>query len=121
MEAQVVAVEQGVPEIRGLEPKEKVSHRMIGPDRLAAELEGIVTTDNPPEYVAAEESFLKRFGLLPAEADLREQVLELLGSQVAGYYRPDTNEFVIVDGTGEFGAIEKITVAHEFTHALQDQ
>ncbi len=121
IEEQIVAVEQTVPVIRRLEPTRAVSHRIIDPSALSRELAAMFEMDNPPELVAAQESLLKRLGLLPAEANLDTEVLQLLTEQVAAYYRPDTNEFVIVNRTGRFGPVDRVTVAHEYTHALQDQ
>jgi hypothetical protein len=40
---------------------------------------------------------------------------------VAGYYDPATKQIYVVARNGTIGAVEKVTFAHEFTHALQDQ
>ena len=73
-------------------------------------------------------------GLYPPGIDLKEQTLKLLDDQIAGFYDPDTKRMVLVNGTtgaGVWGgAAEFLTqrdlmgemvLAHELTHALQDQ
>jgi hypothetical protein len=59
---------------------------------------------------------------LPDDADIDELLVQLYGQQVAAYYRPDTKRFyIITDNEDAFSASDKIIVAHEYTHALQDQ
>jgi hypothetical protein len=51
-----------------------------------------------------------------------ELLLTLYGGNVAAYYRSDTKTFYIIQGeTSDLSASDKIAVAHEYTHALQDQ
>ena len=58
---------------------------------------------------------------MPQDADLLDLYIELLTSQVAGLYDDETKKMYVVTNTGEIGPAEKITYAHEYTHALQDQ
>jgi hypothetical protein len=44
----------------------------------------------------------------------------LLSEQVAGQYNQETKEMDVIQGSG-FGGTERLTYAHEYTHALQDQ
>ena len=67
------------------------------------------------------EDTLKALGLLPADASLADLYVDLLGSQVAGYYDPETTRWSSSRGRAAIGTAEKVTFAHEFTHALQDQ
>jgi hypothetical protein len=73
-------------------------------------------------------------GLYPPDLDLKGQTLALLRSEVIGFYNPDTKQMVIVErstaqssfwGLGQSGArrqtISEMVLAHELTHALQDQ
>ena len=47
--------------------------------------------------------------------------IQLLQSQVIGVYDPDDKLMFVLDNAGSFGPAERITYAHEFNHALQDQ
>ena len=60
--------------------------------------------DNPADEIAVAEETLKALNLLPADADLGELYVDLLGSQVAGFYDPETKEMVVVSKSGQVGA-----------------
>ncbi len=60
------------------------------------------------------------FGLLNADFDLYNFYLELLSEQIAGFYDNETKEMVVILGEG-FNGPQRLTYAHEYTHALQDQ
>jgi hypothetical protein len=76
----------------------------------------------PPSEQAADQRLLQMLGLIPARASLREIQGSILEDQVAGYYDPHTKRLALVrDATGTSPAIAEITLAHELTHALDDQ
>ncbi|HXZ88952.1 MAG TPA: hypothetical protein VEF07_10290 [Candidatus Binataceae bacterium] len=73
-------------------------------------------------------------GLFPPGIDLKGETLKLLRSQIAGFYEPHEKQMVLVEDRGGFGfwngAAQFVTrrdpagemlLAHELTHALQDQ
>lgn len=72
-----------------------------------------------PEQLRASEITLRKLGLAPADFRLRSFIIELLTEQVAGYYDPKTREFYLADWIDLDG--QKPVIAHELTHALQDQ
>ena len=72
-----------------------------------------------PEEMAASEATLKKLGLVPADFQLRPFIIKLLTEQVAGYYDPKSQEFYLADWIDLDG--QKPVIAHELTHALQDQ
>ena len=57
----------------------------------------------------------------PPDASLGDLTVEMLSGGVAGFYRDDQKTLYVVSRSGEVGANEKVTFAHEFDHALQDQ
>jgi hypothetical protein len=71
------------------------------------------------EEMHASELVLKKLGLAPADFQLRPFIIKLLAEQVAGYYEPKTQEFYLADWIDIDG--QKPVMAHELTHALQDQ
>ncbi len=115
------AIEPQVEAIRDLRPTTPVDPKLIDEDALKTYLAQDFKKSNPPEVVAANERALKALGLFPAQASLEDLELQLLGSQVAGFYDADTKQLNVVSRSGGLGPIEKVTFAHEFTHALQDQ
>ncbi len=72
-----------------------------------------------PEETLATETMMKKFGLAPADFQLRPFLIKLLAEQVAGYYDPKTQEFYLADWIDLDG--QRPVMAHELTHALQDQ
>jgi hypothetical protein len=76
--------------------------------------------ETTPREVAAEERLLKLLELLPPRASLRELIGKTLSSEVGGFYDPRSGTLSIV-GKGASGLLGEITLAHELTHALEDQ
>ena len=72
-----------------------------------------------PAEMHATEVSLRKFGLAPADFDYRSFMIRLLTEQVAGYYDPKGQEFHLADWLELEG--QKPVMAHELTHALQDQ
>ena len=120
--AQIDAVIQQVPPIRQLDALTDVPYEFITRQEFTDQLVELQFSEIPEETRAAEERLYKRLGLIPDDADIDELLVELYGQQVAAYYRPDTKRFyIITDNEDAFSASDKIIVAHEYTHALQDQ
>jgi len=113
------AIEAQVVEMRGLEPVD-VKRETIDTEALKAFNVRTFDEDNPPDYIAANERLYKAFGLLPPDQSLKQLYLDLIDSQVAGFYRPDDKILYVVSRTGTINGADKITFAHEYDHALQD-
>jgi hypothetical protein len=72
-----------------------------------------------PAEMNATEVTLKKLGLAPPEFQYRSFIVKLLTEQVAGYYDPKAQRFFLADWIDLEG--QKPVMAHELTHALQDQ
>src|SRR5437588_2497328 len=75
--------------------------------------------ETTPAQSHATEVTLKKLGLVPSDFQLRPFIIKLLTEQVAGYYDPKTQRFHLADWIDVNG--RKPVMAHELTHALQDQ
>jgi hypothetical protein len=115
------SIESAVQQIRELTRKSDVARKILSPDQLSAVVTDAFDKSNPAAIVAANEELDKMLGLLPADASLKDLDVQLLSSQVAGLYDPDTKTMDVVSKSGQLGPVEQITYAHEFDHALQDQ
>jgi hypothetical protein len=62
---------------------------------------------------------LEALGLLPKGYPLEEKLVTLLTEQIAGVYDPKAREFFIAAGTE--AAEQRMIMAHELAHALEDQ
>lgn len=73
---------------------------------------------NPGERYAGAKS-AEAFGLVPRGFDFDTFMVDLLTEQIAGLYDPKAHEFYIADWIP--AADQKMVMAHELTHALEDQ
>ena len=71
------------------------------------------------QRLARSEMTMKKFGLLPKEFDLREFVAKASGKEIAAYYDDETKTISMLNWI----PLERQSpiLAHELTHALQDQ
>ena len=87
------------------------------------EIERMLIKNLNEQMTAAEmhatEVSLRKFGLAAADFEYRPFIIKLLTEQVAGYYDPRGREFHLADWLELEG--QKPVMAHELTHALQDQ
>lgn len=88
-----------------------------------AEIERMIVrnldADTTPAEMHAAEFLLRAFGLAPNDFAYRAFLVKLLTEQVAGYYDPKAQQFYLADWIELDG--QKPVMAHELTHALQDQ
>src|SRR6267143_1361340 len=75
--------------------------------------------ETTPAQMHAAEVTLERLGLAPPDFHYRALMLRVLTEQVAGYYDPKSGEFHLADWIDHAG--QRPIMAHELTHALQDQ
>jgi len=113
------AIAAQVVELRGLGPVQ-VARKTIGAAELSQRNVEDYDQDNPPAIVAANQRLYRAFGLLGPDHELRDLFLKLIDSQVAGFYRPKEKTLYVVSRSGSITGADKITFAHEYTHALQD-
>ena len=121
LQAEVAAVEAQVPPLRQLEPLRAVPTRFLDPAQLRRELEAQLDAPGAAAARIAQQEVLVRLGLASPGLDPRALSLATLTSQVLGFYDPSTRSMSIVDRSTQFGLVGRFTVAHEYTHALQDQ
>jgi hypothetical protein len=114
-------IEDEVIALRGLPAKQRLVPTILDEAQVRVRLEAQFRAENPPAEIAASQATRIAMGLLPPGTSLENLYVNLLGSQVAGYYDPATKQIYVVARNGTIGAVEKVTFAHEFTHALQDQ
>jgi hypothetical protein len=73
----------------------------------------------PPRELARDQEVLRLLRLIPAGTNLSQLLGKAFGTEVGGYYVPRTGQLSVVGGAG--GLLREITLAHELTHALEDQ
>jgi hypothetical protein len=117
----IAEVEAQVPLIRGLRPTAEVPTRVIDRDRFKTELRALFAQEGLAEQYQTVGDLYEHLGLLPADTDLEKLVLEVSGAGVIGVYIPEKKEMIVVESGAGLDPTGRMTLAHEFTHALQDQ
>ena len=119
--AQIDQVVAQMPAIRELDELRDVPYNLISREQFQIDLRALVDEEIDLDLVAAQSRALERLGLLPEGSDLYQMSLDLNGGGISAYYRFDNREFYIIERNQPFGPLERVFVAHEYTHALQDQ
>jgi hypothetical protein len=108
-----------VSEIRGLPARGPIARGVMSRDAVVARIRERTRQEYPPGEVELEGELLKRLGMIPEAMDYERTIFDLLEEQVLGFYDPDARRLYIADWVPE--AMQPVTMAHELTHALQDQ
>src|SRR6185312_1046501 len=99
--------------------KREVKRKLVSRDLVESYVNKHTSEDEDAKRLRRSELVLKKFGLLPRDFDLGKFLPLLLKEQVAGYYDPKTRTVNLLDWLG--ADQQKPVLAHELTHALQDQ
>src|SRR6185503_6089641 len=99
--------------------KRGIKRRLTSRDEVVAYLKKNMAEDKDVQRLRRTEFVLKKFGLLPKDFDLQTFLVSLLEEQVAGYYDAKTKTVNLLDWVAP--DLQRPVLAHELTHALQDQ
>jgi len=99
--------------------KSEVKRQLVDRDIVTSFVQKHFAEDDDAQRLRRSELVLKKFGLLPRDFDLQSFLVVLLREQVAGYYDPQTKMVNLLDWIDP--EAQKPVLAHELTHALQDQ
>ena len=114
-------VASDVVEIRGLAPKSEVEYRFVTSDQLREMLVSDFEEEYPQEEARIDQEVYVLLDLMEQDEDLYTILIDVFSEQVIGFYDYDSGELYVVSDREELGPVEKVTFAHEYTHALQDQ
>jgi hypothetical protein len=96
-----------------------VKRKLITRDEVNRYLRQKFEEDEGTKRMERSEIVLKKFGLLDRDFDLQPFMISLLTEQVAGFYDNKTKTVNLLDWIEP--EEQKPVLAHELTHALQDQ
>jgi hypothetical protein len=122
LENNLLLIEGRVENLRGLDFNSRPVPVLVDPS--AVRKEGLAELDQQvtPAQEAADDELLKLLGLIPAGSNLRSIQGAVYQDQVAGFYDPHTRRLALVRNAGaQDESVAEITLAHELTHALDDQ
>jgi hypothetical protein len=116
----ITSIEGQVAAIRGLRLVDRVTPDVVTKERIAELLREAVDAALPVDLEARRGRAWITMGLLPVGTDLRRSLLSYYTTQVIGYYDTLSHRLVFI-GAASPTPYQRMTLAHELTHALDDQ
>jgi hypothetical protein len=113
------AISRQVSEIRGLSLEKEITKGLRNRDQLRQILIERLAEEVSEEEVENEGKVYKKLGLMPADLDYRQTLLDVLTEQIAGFYDQRAKELYIMEGIPL--ELQRPAMAHEIFHAIQDQ
>jgi hypothetical protein len=108
-----------VERLRGLTFKNPVAVKIVDDAEARKHFRARLDKFWPTAEVALQQKAYIQLGLLPAGTDIMSLLLDLLEEQAGGYYDPSTQTFFLLADMPPSAA--PVLMAHELTHALDDQ
>lgn len=102
-----------------LQIKHSVKRRLVSRAEVVQYLEAKMRNGKDARRMERSEIVLKKFGMLDEDFHMRPFLVSLLKEQIAGYYDPKTKTVNLLNWIAPDA--QKPVLAHELTHALQDQ
>jgi hypothetical protein len=117
-EALVREISAAVEKLRGLKFKTPVTMQVIDGATARRNFKAKISPWAEAEARHTQNAYV-HLGLVPRGTDLVTRYLDLAEKDVAGYYEHGTKTFYVLDHVSEDDV--RSTMAHELTHALEDQ
>ena len=108
-----------VSKITGLPIKAPLKKQVVSRKEVERYVVENLHAENTPQEIRAQEAALQAFGLVPRDFDLGKFLVTFYSEQAAGFYDPRHKTMFIADWVAE--EMQTLVLAHELTHALQDQ
>ena len=118
---QRAVIEKQVEQLRGLEFKQPVDYQVLNRKEIKQTIAGKLAEVFSEQEFRDMTDAMAAIGLLPPKYPLREKYIELLGEQVAAFYDQHKHHLVMYEDATLDNAQNRVVLAHELTHALQDQ
>lgn len=114
-------IEEAVAAIRGLPFKEPVAYKELTHEGIKETIRQKLEEQVSDEEFKNGAIALAAMGLLPKGFPLQETYIDLLGEQVAAFYDQHQHQLFMFENASLQSLQNRIVLAHELTHALQDQ
>lgn len=128
---QMDQIEAEVINLRKLQSTGLVSRAILTRNQFRQKVENDFFADYSAEEAQEDVKVLSAFGLLEPGFDMITFYKDLLGESIAGEYDDELKRMFVIQSSeseelddnqgSEFGGTERLTYAHEYAHALQDQ
>lgn len=120
---QIARISEIVTDLRELEFDTPPQPQFLDDEQIAERLTEEIRSEYAREDAQLDARILGTLGAVPRDIDLRQLQEELMASQVAGFYDPDSGELVVRTGdtTQGLDPTAQTILAHELQHAVADQ
>jgi hypothetical protein len=119
-DADWLVLQEWVSALRGLPRLRPVPRVLLSPAAFRERQAAIYRSYLDPVELEHTRRVLVRLGLLDPDDDLATALLSLYRALPIGFYDPASG-VLYVRGTQPHGPLDRLVLAHEYTHALQDQ
>lgn len=120
--ADIAEIERQVETVRQLDFTRDVAVSPIDDATMDRKLSRAFDQTYPVNLYARRTEAWRTIGVIPPSADIRESLLAFQTGQVVGFYNPADGELVYLsDGSVLDSLTERVILAHELTHAIDDQ
>jgi len=116
---QADATLQQMSELTGLPIKSALQKQIISRAEVEKYLTETLHAEMTPQEIHIQETALQAFGLVPPDFNLEKFLISFYTEQAAGFYDPHRKTMFIADWVEP--DMQRLVLAHELTHALQDQ
>lgn len=103
----------------GLARRSSVKHQLVGQDDVSRHMSAALSGSEELRRMTHQELLLKKFGYLPRDFSLKTYLVGSSAKEIAGYYDLRTKTMNLLNWVGL--EEQRPIMAHELTHALQDQ
>ncbi len=116
----IAEVERQVEAVRELTYERPVAVRPVTQVQIDEKLTEAFDDTYPAAFYDRRTRAWRTLGVIGPEADIRISLLAFQTGQVVGFYNPENGELVYI-GDAQLDLTERFTLAHELTHAIDDQ
>ncbi|MFT5050225.1 MAG: hypothetical protein ACI8QZ_001624 [Chlamydiales bacterium] len=119
LERVTAKIQEDVEVLRGLKFKRPVAVELSDKAGFLAHATARMDQLTPAGKLAHDQDIARHLGMIPPDMHLLKVTMDLLAEQVGGFYSPASEAFYLMPTfTGDAA---RIILAHELTHALDDQ
>lgn len=116
----IARVETQVEQVRGLDFTQPVVVDPATHEELVKGLQKSFDASYPAKLFERKSVAWQTIGAIPAGASIRQAIEEFASGQVIGYYDTQSKDLVFI-GADNPSPVDRVTLAHELTHAVDDQ
>jgi hypothetical protein len=115
------AIARELSAMRGLPVKGPIAKELVDRAELRRRLIAMMARPKEQAQLVREETLAKHWGLVPRGLDYAGLLLDVLTSQIAGYYDDEGKKLTLTDNPELDAEWSELVLVHEIQHVLQDQ